>query len=79
MKEYTSPPSMMVISLIGFLISIVYTSQGVFSSIFPESWNTGGTDFGLSLGVAFCTLFIMMFIAAFVNMAPTDEELRSLK
>lgn len=70
---------MMVISLIGFIISIVYTSQGIFSDIFPESFNTNGADFGFSLGVAFCTLFLMMFIGAFVNITPSDEEIKSLK
>ncbi|MFW5990850.1 MAG: hypothetical protein ACOCZ6_03570 [Nanoarchaeota archaeon] len=79
MPKPLAPPTAMVISLIGFIVSIVYTAEGVFSSMFPQSFNTGGTDFGFSLGVAFCTIFLVMFIASFVNITPTDDEIKSLK
>ncbi|MGM5482615.1 MAG: hypothetical protein ACQESF_04090 [Nanobdellota archaeon] len=79
MVKPLTPPTAMVISLIGFMISIVYTSEGIFSKIFPQSFNTNGIDFGLSLGVAFCTLFLMMFIASFVTITPHKDELEKYK
>lgn len=73
MQKAVLPPSMMVISIIGFIISAVYTASGSINDVFPPSW---GENFGISLGFAFCLVFVLMFVASVISMTPTDEELR---
>ena len=62
---------MMVTSIIGFIISAVYTVSGGFERTFA-GWGEG---VGSSLGFAFCLVFVLMFIASIVSMTPTDSEL----
>lgn len=75
MKRAILPPSLMVTSIIGFVISAVYTLSGAFDKFFA-SW---GENVGMSLGFAFCFAFVIMFIASMVSFTPTDEELKELK
>lgn len=72
MKRAILPPSMMVMSIIGFIISAVYTISGGFDRLF-HSW---GENVGASLGFSFCLVFVIMFIASMVSITPSDEELR---
>lgn len=71
MERAFLPPSMMVFSIIGFVISAVYTISGRFDTIFA-SW---GENVGVSLGFSFCLVFVLMFIATMVSMTPSDKEL----
>ncbi len=65
------PPSLMVTSIIGFIISAVYMLSGSF-----DRWFSGwGPNVGTSLGFAFCCAFTIMFIASMVSITPTDSEL----
>jgi hypothetical protein len=66
MERAVLPPSLMVTSIIGFIISAVYTMSGSFERVFA-SW---GPNVGLSLGFSFCLVFVLMFIAAMVSMTP---------
>ncbi|MBI5393551.1 hypothetical protein HZA96_06815 [Candidatus Woesearchaeota archaeon] len=54
--------SFFVTSIIGFLISVIYTYTG---------W------INLSFGFAFSLVFLMMFIASLIAMAPSNKELES--
>jgi hypothetical protein len=64
-------PSTMVISIIGFMISAVYTASGKFTDIFISL----GENFGISIGFAFCLVFLLMFIASVVSITPSSKEL----
>jgi len=75
MKRSFLPPSMMVTSIIGFIISAIYTISGRFDVWFA-SW---GDYTGTSLGFAFSLVFVLMFIAAMISMTPTDKELTELR
>jgi len=75
MKRTILPPSMMITSIIGFIISAVYTASGTFDRVFA-SW---GENVGLSLGFAFCFTFVIMFVASMISITPTDEELQKLR
>jgi len=74
MKKAILPPSLMVTSIIGFIISAIYTSMGQFTEWFGNTavW---GENFGVSLGFSFCLVFILMFIASMISITPTDKEL----
>jgi hypothetical protein len=72
MKRAFLPPSLMITSIIGFIISAIYTVSGAFDSVFA-SW---GEYVGTSLGFSFCLAFVIMFIASMVSMTPTEHELR---
>ena len=71
MKKAILPPSLMITSIIGFVISAIYTVSGSFDRVFA-SW---GENVGTSLGFSFCLAFVIMFIASIVSMTPTDTEL----
>lgn len=75
MKRDVLPPSLMITSIIGFLICAVYTASGAFDRWFAN-W---GENVGLSLGFAFCCAFIIMFISSMLSMTPTEKELKELK
>ncbi|MEM4268176.1 MAG: hypothetical protein QXK37_05090 [Candidatus Woesearchaeota archaeon] len=66
-------PTFMIISIIGFIISAIYTVSGRFTRWF-DKW--GGDGFGLSLGFAFCMVFVIMFLSSIVSMTPDPKELR---
>ncbi|MBN2458292.1 hypothetical protein JXB31_04140 [Candidatus Woesearchaeota archaeon] len=68
-------PTTMVIGIIGFIISAVYTASGRFNEIFSGL----GKDFGLSIGFSFSLVFLIMTIAAIVSITPSSEELKELK
>ena len=55
--------SFMLISMLGFMISVVYTSYGTIS----ETW-----------GFTFGFMFALMFVAALISMthAPIDQQLK---
>ena len=74
MKEVLKPTTM-VLGLIGFIISALFTVSGRFSRIFAGL----GEDFGLSIGFAFCLVFLAMLVASFVSITPSGKELRELK
>ncbi len=72
MKRAILPPSLMVTSIIGFIISAVYMFSGSL-----DRWFAGwGPNVGTSLGFAFCCAFAIMFVASMVSMTPTDNEMR---
>ena len=73
MRRAILPPTLMVMSIIGFIISGVYTVSGKFDTLF-KSW---GENVGASLGFAFCLVFVIMFIASMVSLTPSDEELKN--
>jgi len=75
MKRAILPPSLMVTSIIGFIISAVYTVSGTFDRLFA----TWGENVGLSLGFAFCFAFVIMFVSSMISMTPTEEELKELQ
>ena len=56
--------SFFVTSIIGFLISVIYTYSGMIS---------------LSFGFAFSLVFLLMFISSLVAMAPSSKEFESYK
>jgi hypothetical protein len=68
-------PSTMIISIIGFVISAVYTASGRFTNLF----NSFGENFGISIGFAFCLVFLLMFIASVVSITPSGKELKEFK
>ncbi len=57
------PQSFFLISIIGFLISAMYTYSGTFS---------------LSWGFSFCLIFIIMFVASVASMTPSAADLKEL-
>lgn len=63
-------PSMMITSIIGFILSAVYTAGGSFERAF-SAW---GENFGLSLGFSFCLVFLLMFVASMVTITPTWKD-----
>ena len=67
----------MLFSLIGFIMTAIYTASGEMEAFFLGAGFE--PDFGLSLGFAFCLVFIMIFLGSFVSMTPSDEEIRSYK
>jgi len=79
------PPSLMITSIIGFLISAIYTASGGFERLFLsvcDHYNVAVCpfeNFGMSLGFAFCLAFIIMFIASMISITPSDRELAELK
>jgi len=78
MKVAVLPPSLMITSIVGFVISAIYTASGQFDKWFaPLAANNPGIfeNFGVSLGFACCLAFILMFIASMVSITPTDKEL----
>jgi hypothetical protein len=68
-------PSTMVIGIIGFVISAVYTASGRFTELFSGL----GENFGLSIGFSFCLVFLLMFIASVISITPSSSELREIK
>ena len=68
-------PTTMIIGIIGFLISAVYTVSGRFTEIFMGL----GENFGLSMGFAFCLVFLIMFVSSVVAITPSGKELKELK
>lgn len=79
MERAILPPSFMITSIIGFIISAVYTASGKFESFFLQFDNQIFQNFGNSLGFAFCLTFILMFIASVISFTPSDKELSELK
>ncbi|MFW6220235.1 MAG: hypothetical protein ACOC3X_01035 [Nanoarchaeota archaeon] len=72
MEKLFKPLNTMVVSLLGFIISAVYTASGSFEIFFK---NLGlGENFGLSLGFSFCLVFLMIFIASFVLIEPNETK-----
>ena len=67
LRKYPLPGTFLVSGLIGFVVSVIYTASGRF-----ERWFG---DMGLSLGVAFMIVFMLMFIAALFSIAPSSREL----
>lgn len=65
----------MIISILGIVISAVYTFGGTFNKVFGFM----GPNAGLSFGMAFLLLFIMMFISAVVSITPSFDELKEIK
>gem|GEM_PF-5895142 len=65
----------MIISILGIVISAVYTFSGTFNKIFAFM----GENAGLSFGMAFLLLFILMFIASVVSITPSFSELKEIK
>jgi hypothetical protein len=65
----------MIISILGIVISAVYTFGGTFTKIFAFM----GENAGLSFGMAFIFMFIMMFISAVVSITPSFDELKEIK
>lgn len=55
--------SLLFTSIIGFLISSIFTYSG---------------RINMSLGFAMCLVFVMMFIASVVTMTPSGKDLESL-
>jgi hypothetical protein len=68
-------PSTMVISIIGFIISAVYTASGRFAEMFRGL----GENFGVSVGFSSCLVFLLMFIASVISITPSGKELKELK
>lgn len=77
MKLSVTPTNMAIVSLMGFIISAVYTSYGKFQETFPPE--RFGENFGLSLGFAFTLVFLMIFIASFASAIPSESEIKSYK
>jgi len=79
MKKTVLPASMMVTSIIGFIISAVYIVSGAFDRFFMRFCNVAEgcplENLGTSLGFAFCCAFVIMFIASIISITPTDAEL----
>ena len=73
MERAMLPPSMMVTGIIGFIISAIYTAGGSFTELFDNTLGWG-ENFGVSIGFAFCLVFLLIIIASFVSMTPTDKE-----
>ncbi len=65
----------MIISILGIVISSVYTFSGTFTRIFAFA----GPNGGMSFGIAFLLLFILMFIASVVSITPSFDELKEKK
>ncbi|MBI3032441.1 hypothetical protein HYY69_03115 [Candidatus Woesearchaeota archaeon] len=63
MERVMLPQSFFLISIIGFLISAMYTYSGTL----PLSW-----------GFSFCLIFIIMFVAAVASMTPSAADLKEL-
>ena len=63
MERVILSQSMLLTSIIDFLISSMFTYSG---------------KINLSLGFAACVVFVMMFIASFVTMTPSNAELDHL-
>lgn len=63
MKVAPLKSSFMLMSMLGFMISVVYTAFGKIS----ETW-----------GFTFGFVFALMFVASFISMthAPTEEQLK---
>jgi len=74
MKRAFLPPSLMITSIIGLTICGVYTVSGGFEAFFLQ-FGPQFENFGNSIGFASCLAFVIMLIAAFVSMTPTDHEL----
>ncbi|MBT4540047.1 hypothetical protein HOC35_00905 [Candidatus Woesearchaeota archaeon] len=55
------PQSILLMGLMGFLISAIFTYSG---------------SIGLSWGFSFMIVFIVMIIASFVSMAPSYDDFR---
>ena len=64
MERVMLPQSFFLISIVGFIISSVYTYTGTI----PLSW-----------GFSFCLIFVIMFVAAVASMTPSVEDLRELQ
>ena len=64
MERVMLPQSFFLISIVGFIISSVYTYAGTI----PLSW-----------GFSFCLIFVIMFVAAVASMTPSVEDLRELQ
>ena len=63
MENVILSQSMFLTSIIGFLISAMFTYAG---------------RINLSLGFSACLVFIMMFIASVITMTPSGKELDDL-
>jgi hypothetical protein len=72
MEKVVLKPTLMIASIIGFVICSIYTFSGKFTEWF-DSW--GGKGFGLSMGFAFCFLFVIMFISTILTMTPGRKKL----
>ncbi len=72
--------SFMITSIVGFIISVVFTFSGRFSGWFGAKidpvTNQVLFDRGLAFGFVFTLIFVMMFIASVVSMtkAPLAAE-----
>lgn len=71
MKQEILKPTGMVVGIIGFIISAVYTASGRFGEIFSSL----GENFGISIGFAFCLFFLIMAISSIVSITPGEKEL----
>ena len=60
----------MVVSIVGFLISVTYTFSGRFNKWF--AWS--GENAGYTWGFLFILFFLLMFIAAVVSMTPKGDQ-----
>ena len=63
MERVILSQSMLLTSILGFIISVVFTVYG---------------RINLSLGVSACLVFAIMFIASLVTMAPSQKEFDEL-
>jgi hypothetical protein len=60
-----------IISLVGFMISAMFTISGRFERAF--AW--AGENAGLTWGFTFTLFFLLMFIAAMASITPKGKEL----
>ena len=67
LRRHPLPGTFLMSGLMGFVISIIYTASGRF-----ETWFG---DMGLSLGVSFMAVFMIMFIAALFSIMPDAHDL----
>lgn len=65
------PGTFMIISIVGFLISLTYTISGQFSDWFMFM----GENTGNSFGFVFTLVFLLMFISAVISMTPSFDDL----
>ncbi len=69
------PPTFMLTGIMGFIISAIYTFSGKM-----QEWFAGwGENAGLSLGFAFCFIFLLMFISSLISMTPAPDYRERIK